>query len=78
LNIWKSSPTVIKEDGKEVVAIFDNADDYNTATRKVNTPTPKGAPKLATSGDGAGVGNTARDVSDGASSTSGNVAAKKN
>lgn len=66
MNIWKPSPTVIKEDGKEVVAIFDNADDYNTAMRKVNAPAPKGAPKLATSGDGAGVGNTARDVSNGA------------
>ena len=67
---------VIKEDGKEIVAIFDNADDYNVAMKKLNTPASKGAPKPATSGDGAGVGNTARDVSDGASSTSSNVANK--
>ena len=42
---------VIKEDGKEVVAIFDNADDYNAAMRKVNTPasTPKSAPKTSAS-----------------------------
>ena len=40
---------VIKEDGKEVVAIFDNADDYNAAMRKLNTPTstPKSAPKTS-------------------------------
>ena len=60
---------VIKEDGKEVVAIFDNADDYNAAMRKLNTQAPKGAPKATANVENSvGVSNTGRGALDGASS----------
>ena len=77
---------VIKEDGKEVIAIFNNADDYNAAMRKLSSgsstskTTGRAAGKAANSADdavrGASTGAKTGTETAGTASRSGEAGAK--
>ncbi len=77
---------VIKEDGEDVIAIFNNADDYNAAMRKLSSgsstskTTGRTAGKAANSADdaarGASTGAKAGTETGGAASRSGEAGAK--